>query len=256
MRRLGKLTGSSLTGTSEFDPVLCETLIRWFCPPGGKIIDPFSGGNVRGIVSMLLGATYYGVDIRQEQITENYDSLETVRNEGNETITPRWYCGDSAEINTILGDEAPFDFFLMCPPYGDLEKYSDDPNDLSNMPYGDFIRSYRDIISKTVSLLADNSFCAVVVSDIRDKKGMYRGFTMATIEAFESCGCHFYNDIVKLDPIATAAIRADGQFFAARKVVRTRQNVLVFVKGDPRKINLNEYNFDFDDYEETSEEIE
>lgn len=256
MRMLGKLTGSSLTGTSEFDPVLCETLIRWFCPPGGKIIDPFSGGNVRGIVSMLLGAIYHGVDIRQEQITENYDSLETVRNESNETITPRWYCGDSAEINTILGDEAPFDFFLMCPPYGDLEKYSDDPNDLSNMPYGDFIRSYRDIISKTVSLLADNAFCAVVVSDIRDKKGMYRGFTMATIEAFESCGCHFYNDIVKLDSLATAAILADGQFSAARKVVRTHQNVLVFVKGDPRKIKLNEYNFDFDGYEETSEEIE
>lgn len=259
MRRLAKLTSSSLNGTSEFDPVLCEILIRWFCPPGGKVIDPFSGGNVRGVVSMFLGATYHGVDIRQEQVNANYDSLETVRREGNETnetISPRWYCGDSAGIDTILGGEAPFDFFLMCPPYGDLEKYSDDPNDLSNMPYGKFIQSYRDIISKTVSLLADNAFCAVVVSDIRDKKGMYRGFTMATNDAFQSCGCHFYNDVVKIDPVATGAIRADGQFSSGRKVVRTHQNVLVFVKGDPRKIKLNEYTFDFDGYEETSEEIE
>lgn len=26
---------SSLNGTSEFDPVLCELMIRWFCPKGG-----------------------------------------------------------------------------------------------------------------------------------------------------------------------------------------------------------------------------
>ena len=116
MQRLGKLTGSSLNGTSEFDPVLCEILIRWFCPPGGKVIDPFSGGNVRGVVSMLLGATYHGVDIRQEQVNANYDSLEAVRSDGDDTIPPRWYRADSAEIDTILGDEAPFDFFLMCPP--------------------------------------------------------------------------------------------------------------------------------------------
>ena len=44
---------------------------------------------------MFLGATYHGVDIRQEQVNANYDSLETVRREGNETnetISPRWYC--------------------------------------------------------------------------------------------------------------------------------------------------------------------
>ena len=36
--------------TSIFDPVLCELAYRWFCPSGGKIIDPFAGGSVRGIV--------------------------------------------------------------------------------------------------------------------------------------------------------------------------------------------------------------
>lgn len=257
LQRLAKVSGSSLTGTSEFDPVLCEILIRWFCPSHGKIIDPFAGGNVRGIVSMLLGAEYHGIDIRQEQITENYNSLESVhQEEADGSNTPRWYCGDSAQIVEILGEEAPFDFFLMCPPYGDLEKYSDDPNDLSNMSYTNFIIAYKDIIAKTVSLLADNAYCAVVVSDIRDKKGMYRGFTSDTIAAFKECGCEFYNDIVKLDPVATAALRADGQFSAGRKVVRTHQNVLVFLKGDPKKINVSEYNFDFSELDEDEKENE
>ena len=39
------------SGTSIFDPVLCELAYRWFCPPGGTVLDPFAGGSVRGIVS-------------------------------------------------------------------------------------------------------------------------------------------------------------------------------------------------------------
>lgn len=36
------------TGTSIFDPVICEIAYRWFCPPGGTVLDPFAGGSVRG----------------------------------------------------------------------------------------------------------------------------------------------------------------------------------------------------------------
>ncbi|HXF87125.1 MAG TPA: hypothetical protein VNK48_02075 [Xanthobacteraceae bacterium] len=43
------------SGTSIFDPVLCEIAYRWFCPPGGSVLDPFAGGSVRGIVASRLG---------------------------------------------------------------------------------------------------------------------------------------------------------------------------------------------------------
>lgn len=155
----------------------------------------------------------------------------------------------------MLEKEAPFDFFLMCPPYGDLEKYSDNPKDLSTMKYEDFIAAYRDIIEKTAALLSENAFCAVVVSDIRDRKGMYRGFTSETIKAFADCNVKLYNDMVKLDTTCGAAVRVEKQFRDMRKVVRVHQNVLVFVKGDPRKIKKGEYDFDFsgNDDAETSE---
>jgi hypothetical protein len=32
------------SGTSIFDPVLCEIAYRWFCPQGGTVLDPFAGG--------------------------------------------------------------------------------------------------------------------------------------------------------------------------------------------------------------------
>ena len=56
------------TGTSVFDPVLTEVLLGWFAPAGGRILDPFAGGSVRGIVSATLGYHYTGIDLSAAQI--------------------------------------------------------------------------------------------------------------------------------------------------------------------------------------------
>ena len=53
---------------SVFDPVLCEVMYDWFSPKDGKVLDPFAGGSVRGIVAEELGRSYTGIDISEEQI--------------------------------------------------------------------------------------------------------------------------------------------------------------------------------------------
>ena len=63
-----KAGGGKLVSESIFDPVLCEIMYRWFCPAGGKILDPFAGGSVRGLVAGRLGFLYTGIDQRDEQI--------------------------------------------------------------------------------------------------------------------------------------------------------------------------------------------
>ena len=60
--------------TSIFDHVLCEMVYRWFCPPGGAVLDPFAGGSVRGIIAVKLGRSYTGVDLRAEQTEANRDA--------------------------------------------------------------------------------------------------------------------------------------------------------------------------------------
>ena len=60
--------------TSIFDPALCEVLYKWFCPDKGKILDPFAGGSVRGIVANFLGYEYTGIDIRKEQIDHSRET--------------------------------------------------------------------------------------------------------------------------------------------------------------------------------------
>ena len=395
------------TGTSIFDPVLCELAYRWWCPPGGLVLDPFAGGSVRGVVAAKLGRPYVGVELRAEQVDANrvqWDEIGGTQtggidvpisaawamkkhnctlahimapggcggkcctgqtrwpskafgeqdfvcgNLGPEGCTlspddkpigchlypfifnkngklvyhdkaamkasvcagaagngppmidaqrsglialfgeeqfnrvradvmagrdsvfhmdpqtaaewrreqeweaagakpaprrstpvdlpgqaaPVWHAGDSRDIGAICeGVEA--DFIFSCPPYADLEVYSDDPADLSTLGYPEFRDAYFEIIKETCDLLKPNRFACFVVGEARGPDGMYYGLVPDTIEAFRRAGLGFYNDAVLLTMVGSLPIRAGRQFAGSRKLGKTHQNVLVFCKGDPRK---------------------
>lgn len=217
-------------GTSIFDPVLCEIAYRWWCPPGGRVLDPFAGGSVRGIVAGRLGLAYRGIDLRAEQIVANEDQ----RTELAPDSDLAWEQGDAA---LVLANGAwepePFDLLFSCPPYFDLEQYSQDPADLSNAAsYAEFLTAYRTIIQRGVERLAPNRFAVFVVGDIRGPSGSYRGFVPDTIRAFEDAGAGFYNEAILVTAVGSLALRAARIFGGGRKVGKAHQNVLVFVKGD------------------------
>lgn len=219
-----------MTGTSIFDPVLCELAYSWFSPPGGTVLDPFAGGSVRGIVASRLGRQYIGVELREEQVKAN-------RLQGDELcpdIPPVWHAADSRSIDKLCAD-VDADFIFSCPPYADLERYSDDPNDLSTLKYDEFRPVYFEIIAKACERLKDNRFACFVVGDVRDKKGNYYNFVGDTVEAFRAAGLHYYNEAVLVTAVGSLPIRAGRQFAAGRKLGKTHQNVLVFVKGDGKK---------------------
>jgi DNA modification methylase len=222
------------TGTSIFDPVLCEIAYRWFCPPGGAVLDPFAGGSVRGIVASKLGRAYTGIDLRSEQIDANRAQAQQICKDP----MPKWVCGDSREVLPALaqnGITPQFDFIFSCPPYTDLEVYSDDPRDLSTFDYDEFRSAYADIIAGACGLLKPDRFACFVVGDVRDSKGFYRNFPGHTIEAFEAAGLRLYNEAILVTAVGSLPIRAGKQFAATRKLGKTHQQVYVFCKGDPRK---------------------
>lgn len=210
---------------SVFDPALCEVLYHWFCPNGGGVLDPFAGGSVRGIVANYLGYKYSGIDIRQEQIDSNRTQALNILPITNQ---PQWYVGDS---NLLLDDNwnTTFDMILSCPPYADLEVYSDLDGDISNKQYPEFLKLYESIISKSCNLLNHNGFAVFVVGEVRDKNGDYIGFVPDTIRAFQKCGMKFYNEAILLNTIASASMRANGNM-KSNKLVKVHQNILVFRK--------------------------
>lgn len=215
-------------GTSIFDPVVCELAYRWFCPPNGQIVDPFAGGSVRGIVAGALGRHYWGCDLRPEQIAAN----EAQADEIAPRVRPVWVCGDSMDT---LADAPASDFVFSCPPYGDLEKYSDDPRDLSAMDWHAFVAAYKRIILRAVGRMKPDTFACFVVGDFRDGRGFYRNFVSETIDGFEQAGARLYNEAILATPVGTAAMRVTKQFESGRKLAKTHQNVLVFCKGDWKK---------------------
>jgi DNA modification methylase len=222
-------------GTSIFDPVLCELAYRWFCPPGGRVLDPFAGGSVRGIVAGYLGLCYRGIELRPEQVEANREQADLILPaQGTDAGWARWEQGDSAAILAQQPDDLA-DLVFSCPPYFDLERYGDDPEDLSNAgSYDEFITAYREIIRLSVQALAPDRFACFVVGDIRVPKGIYRGFVPDTIGAFEDAGASFYNEAILVTSIGSLAVRA-ARVFSSRKLAKAHQNVLVFVKGDPAK---------------------
>ena len=83
--------------------------------------------------------------------------------------------------------------------------------------------------------LQNDRFAAWVISDVRDKRGAYRGLVVDTIRAFEAAGLSFHNDAVILNATATAGLRAERPFRATRKLTRVHQHLLIFVKGDAKR---------------------
>ena len=236
LQSVNKIQGNEMPLASIFDPVLCELAYQWFNIPKGKILDPFAGGSVRGIVAAKLGFEYLGNDLREEQIQANRDNATEVLQDNE--IFPTWTIGDSKNIDKIAqGYDA--DLIFSCPPYTDLEVYSDDPNDISNMEYKDFLTAYKEIIRKSCKMLKEDRFAVFVVGDVRDKKGFYRNFVSDTIMAFWNCGVILYNEMILVNAVGSLPIRAGKQFNASRKIGKTHQNVLVFYKGDPKKIKYN-----------------
>ena len=235
---------ATFIGTSIFDPVLCEIAYRWFCPPAGRVLDPFAGGSVRGIVAALLGRSYTGVDLRDEQLVANRANWSEVSAAApglelepeTQHEAPEWIAGDSAELEQLVAGRQ-FDMAFTCPPYFDLEVYSDDPADLSNCHD---LRQFRNvhglIIEQTVAALADDSFIVWVIGEARGPSaagGVQYGLVADTIKGFQEAGAHYYNDAVMLLPSGSWHLRVGNFFTQSRKIARLHQPVLIFVKGDP-----------------------
>lgn len=237
LKQLAEKQGSkTLTGTSIFDPVLCEVMYKWFNVHEGSIFDCFAGGSVRGIVAEKLGYKYTGIDLRKEQIEAN------ILNAQEMGLNPTWICDDSLNADLYVEDDS-VDLLFSCPPYADLEVYSDDERDISNMDYEQFKEVYRKIIDISCRKVKNDRFAIFVVGDVRDKKGYYRNFIDYTKECFNKNGFMTYNEIILLEQLGTIPLRA-RYVFKKRKVAKAHQNVLIFYKGDINNIPCNYSNIE------------
>ena len=211
-------------------------MYRWFCPAAGVVLDPFAGGSVRGCVAARLGLRYAGVDLSATQVAENRRQAANMAQLAAAAHArwqpPQWEAADARRLGALEALPGQADFVFSCPPYYDLEVYSEDERDLSQAPsYAAFLLAYRQIIGDALARLATNRFACFVVGEIRDEHGFMRNFVGDTISAFLEAGAKLYNHAVMMLPLHTLPIRAAGAFKATAKLGTCHQHVLIFYKG-------------------------
>lgn len=218
-------------GVSLLDPVMAEIVCKWFGTQGCNTFDCFAGDSVFGWVSAYLGNTFTGVELRPEQAALN--------NERVEGMTARYINDDGQNVAKHIAPDSQ-DLLFSCPPYFDLEVYSDLPNDASNQgTYEDFIGILRNAFTAALGCLKNDRFAVIVVGDVRNKKtGCYYDFCGDIKRIFRDNGAELYNEIILIETGASTALRA-GRYMESRKVAKMHQNILVFYKGDTKNIKSN-----------------
>lgn len=223
---------NNINGSSILDAVLAELMIKWFTEEGFTTFDPFAGDTVFGFISGYLKRPFVGIELRQEQV--DFNQMQCNR----ENINCKYICDTSENMDKYIENESK-DFIFSCPPYADLEVYSDLKEDLSTMSHEDFFKVYEKVLKNTYNKLKNDRFAVIVTSEVRNKKGEYIRLVPNTINIMVEAGYIYYNDIILMNSIGTLPMRTGRYMNAARKIGRRHQNVLVFYKGNPNNIKNN-----------------
>jgi len=216
--------------TSILDPVLCEVLLHWFTNEGHTSFDPFAGDTVFGFCSSYKGRPFIGIELREEQVKQNQSIVDA-----NE-LDAHYILDDAVNVKKHFKKES-MDFMFSCPPYADLEVYSDKENDLSNMDYDVFFEVIKQVYTDCFSVLKNERFAVITIGEVRHKNtGCYIGLVPKIIQIMMDAGFNYYNEIILNTPVGNLMMRAGRYMNQNRKVGKNHQNVLVFYKGNPNNI--------------------
>ena len=161
-------------GVSILDACLAELIIKWFTIEGMQTFDCFAGDTIFGFVSAYLKRPFKGIELRKEQAEFNQNQCDKYQ------LDAQYICDTSENMDNYIKNES-MDFVFSCPPYADLEVYSDNPKDLSTMTHDKFFELYEKILKNTFTKLKQNRFACIVTSEVRNKKGEYIGLVPKTI---------------------------------------------------------------------------
>lgn len=220
------LRGANRDGTmTGFDGALCEVAYTWLMPKCGVVLDPFAGGVTRGLVASMTGNIYHGIEVRAEQIALNMAN--------NHAPNINYYHGDSRRLDDLIPKNLKADLVFTSPPYADVERYSDDPRDLSTMDYAAFVHALRESLHAAIARLNDNRYAVIVMGEARGDDGLAFGVIPDTHIILRDAGLRLYNELIFLQPIGDFRFGAMAGFEKSRKFRRIHQHILIYSKGEP-----------------------
>lgn len=205
---------------SIFNPQLAQMILAAYAPLNGKVYDPFGGGGTRGYIATKMGYDYTGIEIREEEYNRVKEQIK------------KW----GIDFNFILNDstkykpEGDFDFVFSCPPYYDLEVYSDLAGDLSNAnSYDEYLCMLKNVLQNCYDVLKKNCFAVFVVGNFRNKKGELENLNGDLITKAKEVGFKLWDELIWMGASNVALTRC-GKFEKNRKSVRMHEYIIILKK--------------------------
>lgn len=156
----------------NFIPQIPNQLLRRYTKRGDWVLDPFSGGGTTLIECKRLCRNSLGLEISPEAVSEASEKI--LAQEGDSDITT-----DILTANSLTFDYEAylkkrgvngFQFVVLHPPYWDIIKFSDDPDDPSNCTEpDDYLRLLGALTDRIYDLLDEGRYLALVIGDKYNK---------------------------------------------------------------------------------------
>ncbi len=152
----------------NFIPQIPHQMMLRYTKKGDWVLDAFVGSGTTLIECKRLGRNGIGIELNSEVAEKARTIIDKEPNKHNtiaETIT-----GDSRtiNINSALSKNGKknVQLLIMHPPYYDIIKFTNEPNDLSRAPtIESFLKMFGEVVDNTYPFLENKRYFALVIGD-------------------------------------------------------------------------------------------
>lgn len=226
-----KTYGYSPVSISEFPEELARRIVAFWSEPHDMVLDNCMGRATRGVVTLMEGRNYIGVDIDSKTVENNRVVLSNYmksRSKLKDLFNSfRLITANGCNISMIRDNSIDFNF--TCPPYWCIEQYSGAEGDLSYcLTYESFLNMISLMVKEVYRTLKFGKFSVWVVGDFRIQ-GHFYNFHGDLIDIFKLAGFKHWDTIINVlkSPFTCRSVRATSTHYYTAK---THDYTLVFWK--------------------------